>query len=336
MRILITGGAGYIGSHVIKQFIENTDFDVFVIDNLSTGLTKTIDTLKEIHQKSQKPGKLEFFHEELDNFQKIEEIFKQNQFDSIIHFAASIIVPESVENPLKYYMNNTVNTTNIINLCVKYNVSRFIFSSTAAVYGEPEKVPVNENAFLNPINPYGMSKLMSEHVIKDSGIAYNNFKYIILRYFNVAGADLQNRIGHSFPKATHLLKVASETATGKRDKMYIFGDDYNTKDGTCIRDYIHVEDLADSHIKALEYLNNGKSDIFNCGYGYGYSVKEVIDMMKEVSGVNFTVEKSERRPGDPATLIADTQRIRDIMGWSPRYNDLALICKTALEWEKKI
>ncbi|MGC8768419.1 UDP-glucose 4-epimerase GalE [Calditerrivibrio sp.] len=331
MKILVTGGAGYIGSHVVKQLLENTEHHVTIIDNLSTGLMKTVDTLKDISV-----DRLKFLHTDLKNFSEVEGIIKSNNFDAIIHFAASIVVPESVENPLKYYLNNTVNTTNLINLAVKYGINHFIFSSTAAVYGEPEEIPVKESSKLIPINPYGMSKLMTENVLRDSANAYKDFKYVILRYFNVAGADIKNRIGQSFPNATHLIKVAAETAIGKRDKLFIFGEDYDTKDGTCIRDYIHVDDLADAHLKALEYLKNNNSNIFNCGYGYGYTVKEVIDTMKKVSGVDFRVEIFGRRPGDPAVLVADNTRIKEIMKWEPKFNDLDLICKTALEWEKKL
>jgi UDP-glucose 4-epimerase len=331
VKILVTGGAGYIGSHVVKQLLENTEHHVTIIDNLSTGLMKTVDTLKDISV-----DRLKFLHTDLKNFSEVEGIIKSNNFDAIIHFAASIVVPESVENPLKYYLNNTVNTTNLINLAVKYGINHFIFSSTAAVYGEPEEIPVKESSKLIPINPYGMSKLMTENVLRDSANAYKDFKYVILRYFNVAGADIKNRIGQSFPNATHLIKVAAETAIGKRDKLFIFGEDYDTKDGTCIRDYIHVDDLADAHLKALEYLKNNNSNIFNCGYGYGYTVKEVIDTMKKVSGVDFRVEIFGRRPGDPAVLVADNTRIKEIMKWEPKFNDLDLICKTALEWEKKL
>jgi UDP-glucose 4-epimerase len=330
-NILVTGGAGYIGSHVVKQLLENTDSVVTIIDNLSTGHMTTIETLKTIGG-----NRLAFLHTDLKNFSEVEGIIKSNSFDAVIHFAASIVVPESVANPLKYYMNNTVNTTNLINSCVKYGVNRFIFSSTAAVYGEPAKVPVLEDTARLPINPYGMSKLMSENVLIDSGKAYKDFKYVILRYFNVAGADGKTRIGQSFPEATHLIKVAAETAVGKRNKMYIFGDDYPTADGTCIRDYIHVDDLADAHLKALIYLENNESEVFNCGYGHGYSVKEVIEVMKKVSGVNFNVEISGRRAGDPATLVAGNEKIKSMMKWQPKYNDLEYICKTALEWEKKL
>jgi len=336
MNILITGGAGYIGSHVVKQIIENTDHNVVIIDNLSTGSLKTIKTLNEIHQQTGKNTDLTFIEADLKDFQMIEGMFKAKKFDAVIHFAASIVVPESVKNPIKYYMNNTVNTTNLINLCLKYGVNRFIFSSTAAVYGQPDEIPVKETTPTQPMNPYGRSKLMSETVLKDVGTAHPEFKYVILRYFNVAGADLKIRIGQRFPNATHLIKVAAETAVGKRDKMYVFGTDYPTPDGTCIRDYIHVDDLADAHIKSLEYLTDNNSNVFNCGYGRGYSVLEVINTMKEVSGVDFKVEYTGRREGDPAILIADNTKILNNLNWKPWYNDLKLICKTALEWEKKL
>jgi len=336
MNILITGGAGYIGSHVVKQIIENTDHNVVIIDNLSTGSLKTIKTLNEIHQHAGKNTELTFIEADLKDFQMIEGMFKAKKFDVVIHFAASIVVPESVKNPIKYYMNNTVNTTNLINLCLKYGVNKFIFSSTAAVYGQPDEIPVKETTPTKPINPYGRSKLMSETVLNDVGTANPEFKYVILRYFNIAGADLKIRIGQRFPNATHLIKVAAETAVGKRDKMYVFGTDYPTPDGTCIRDYIHVDDLADAHIKSLEYLTDNNSNIFNCGYGRGYSVLEVINTMKEVSGVDFKVEYTGRREGDTAILIADNNKILYNLNWRPRYDDLKLICKTALDWEKKL
>lgn len=347
MNILITGAAGYIGSHVAKQIIEYTDYNLTIIDNLSTGKKETILALQNIlKNKESGTQKMEFIKEDLCNFKAIEKIFADGGFDALIHFAASIVVPESVLNPLKYYMNNTLNTINIVNLCNKYDVGKMVFSSTAAVYGEPKTIPVNEDAHLAPINPYGWSKLMSEQVICDTAKANKNFKYIIFRYFNVAGADLENRIGQSFPNATHLIKVAAQTAIGKRKQIAIYGNNYNTKDGTCIRDYIHADDLAFAHIMGLEYLKEFDSDIFNVGYGKGYSVKEVIDTMKTVSGVDFKVIYEDRRAGDPAQLVSDNRKIinayaklkrfglKKMFPRLFRYDNLELICKTALAWEK--
>ncbi len=336
MHILVTGAAGYIGSHVVKQLIEETDHDISVIDNLSTGHQSTIDTLNEIYQKA-RSGRITFYHEDLKNFDKIDAIVKAASFDAVIHFAASIVVPESVENPLKYYMNNTVNTTHLIKLCNDYGIKHMIFSSTAAVYGEPDVPQVTETTPTIPINPYGMTKLMSETVLGDASTANKNFTHVILRYFNVAGADIQNRIGQSFPNATHLIKVAAQTALGEREKMMIFGEDYDTPDGTCIRDYIHVDDLASAHLKALEYLVNGnKSNIFNVGYGRGFSVKEVISTVKEVSGVDFRVNMAPRRAGDPAMLISNNTKALNTLKWTPVNDDLTLICQTALDWEQTL
>lgn len=322
MNILVTGGAGYIGSHVVKQLGEFTNHDITIVDDLSTGKESSV-LFGELIKMN------------LSEYAKLEQLFINKKFDAVIHFAASIIVHESVENPLKYYINNTVNTTNLINLCIKHDVNKFIFSSSAAVYGEPDEIPVTENTCTKPINPYGTTKLISELILKDTAKAHKDFKYVALRYFNVAGADLQNRIGESCPLATHLVKVAAQTAIGKRNKISIFGDDFNTPDGTCIRDYVHVEDLADAHLKALEYIENNDSNIFNCGYNKGYSVKEVIQTMQKVSGIDFPVEITPRRDGDPAILIADSTKIMKIMNWQPKYNDIELICKTALDWEKK-
>lgn len=336
MHILVTGGAGYIGSHVVKQLLEETEHDVTIIDNLSTGHQSTLDTLESIALESQH-GDLRFYHSDLSDFASIEKIFLTNRFDAVIHFAASIVVPESVQNPLKYYMNNTVNTTHLIQLCNEYNVNKFIFSSTAAVYGEPATISIDERAPTHPINPYGMSKLMSEQILQDTAKSNMNFRYVILRYFNVAGADIKNRIGQSFPNATHLIKVAAQTALKKRESISIFGAHYDTVDGTCIRDYIHVDDLAAAHLKGLEYLVAGHSnEIVNCGYGHGFSVHDVIETIKKVSGVNFKVEIAPPRAGDPALLISDNTRIKKNFNWVPKYDDLELICKTALDWEKTI
>ena len=322
--VLITGGAGYIGSHMVKLLGEETDYDIIVIDNLSTG-----------KQEAVLYGDL--IVEDLSNSNGISEILSKKRFDAIIHFAASIIVPESVTNPLQYYSNNTVNTINLISMALQYKVKYFIFSSTAAVYGIPDEIPIKETTPVHPINPYGMSKLMSERVLIDAAQAHKDLKYIILRYFNVAGASSDGKIGQNFPQATHLIKKAAQTALGKRGHLEIYGTDYDTADGTGVRDYIHVEDLAAAHLSALEYLRDGNSsDIFNCGYGRGYSVREVIDTMKKVSGIDFTTEEAARRPGDPPILVADTRKILRQLSWKPQFNNLTLICKTALEWEKKI
>lgn len=324
MKVLVTGGAGYIGSHVVKQLGERGGYDITVLDNLSTGFESSV-----LYGKLVKA--------DLSDFAFVEKFLDDEKFDAIIHFAASIVVPESVENPLKYYMNNTVNTTNLIRCAVKSGVKSFVFSSTAAVYGEPKSGVVTEESPLSPINPYGYSKLMSEQVLKDTSTAHSGFNFVILRYFNVAGASMDGRIGQRFPNATHLIKVASETACGKRAKMYVFGEDYPTNDGSCVRDYIHVEDLASAHLSALDYLGNGgKSDIFNCGYGKGASVKEVISTVKKVTGVDFEVQKAPRRAGDPALLVSDNSKILKTLSWKPKYDNLELICKSAYEWEKNI
>lgn len=336
MNILITGGAGYIGSHVVKQLLETTSYNIFIIDNLSTGNTKTLETLKTIREFT-------FIELDLKEFIKVNNILKRFNIDTIMHFAASIVVPESVEAPLKYYMNNTVNTTNLINSAIENKVSQFIFSSTAAVYGEPKDLQdegIDEKYITNPINPYGMSKLMSEKVLQDTSKAHKDFKYIIFRYFNVAGADmnyecnvLSPRIGQSFPNATHLIKIASECASKKREKMSIYGTNFNTKDGTGVRDYIHVEDLADAHIKALEFLKYNPSDIFNVGYGSGNSVKEVVEVMKTITNTEFKIDLENSRDGDPAILIANNNKIKGKMNWTPKFDDLKLICESAYRWE---
>ena len=335
MQILVTGAAGYIGSHVVKQLLEQTDYEIIIIDNLSTGFETTIDTLKSLDSTNKR---IKYYNQDLSDWEKVENIFKENSIKEIIHFAAFSQVGESMSNPLKYYLNNTVNTTKLIDISIKYGVKKFIFSSTAAVYGEPNKesIPINENLIKNPINPYGSSKLYSEGIIKDAATSNEDFKYVILRYFNVAGADLDGKIGECHNPETHLIPLVVKTALGKRDSIKIFGDDYDTPDGTCIRDYIHVCDLADAHIQALKYLDDNQSDIFNCGYGYGYSVKEVVEAVKKVSQVDFKIDMESRRAGDPAVLISDNNKIKTKMNWTPKYNDLELICKTALDWEKNL
>ena len=329
MSILITGGAGYIGSHVAKQLLEQSNETLIILDNLSTGSLERIEILQAIRP-------FVFIEQDLNDWKALEKIFQEYTITSILHFAAFIVVPESVVDPLKYYMNNTVNTTKLIDLAVTYGVRRFIFSSTAAVYGEPDEVPVKESTKTDPINPYGMSKLMSETVLRDASLANPRFKHVILRYFNVAGAALDGTIGQSFPNATHLIKVAAQTVLGKREKLHIFGTDYATDDGTCIRDYIHVDDLASAHLKALTYLNENESDTFNVGYGHGFSVKDVVSSMKKVSQVDFQVDESPRRLGDPALLISDNTKIKTKMHWIPSHDDLNTICRTALDWERTL
>ena len=329
MKILITGGAGYIGSHVAKALLEANRHDVVILDNLCKGSMRAIEALRKI-------GEFEFVQESLENTPAIEELFKREKFDAIIHFAAFIEVFESTQNPLKYYLNNTANAMNLIALANKYGVKDFIFSSTAATYGEPDIPQVSEETPQNPINPYGRSKLMVEWVLKDTAAANPNFKYGILRYFNVAGAASDGTIGQNYPNATHLIKVATQTIVGKRDKMSIFGDDYDTKDGTCIRDYIHVEDLASAHLAVLDYLQSNESAVFNVGYGTGFSVKEVVNEAKKVSGVDFKVEIAPRRAGDPACLISNADKIRTKTSWHPEHESLDEIILSALNWEKKL
>lgn len=334
MRVLVTGGAGYIGSHVVKHLIEAKTYEVTILDNLITGFKSTVDKLQKLDDT------VRFIEQDLSDWDAVTDIINKGKYDAVIHFAASLVVPESVTEPLKYYLNNTANTANLVKCCIAGGVNKFIFSSTAAVYGEPEAglaACIDESAPLSPINPYGRSKMFSEYVLRDSASANPDFKFVILRYFNVAGSDKDGLIGLSTLNATHLIKIAVETALGKREKMYIFGDDYETPDGTCVRDYIHVDDLASAHVSSLEYLiQGGDSDIFNCGYGRGFSVNEVIDIMREVSGVTIAAEVSERRPGDPSVVVSDNSKITSTIDWKPKYDDLKYICKTALEWEKKL
>jgi UDP-glucose 4-epimerase len=322
VKLLVTGGAGYIGSHVVRQLGE-AGHDIVVLDNLSTGFRQALLA-----------GELVVG--DVGDVGLLDELFSEYRFDAVLHFAAKIIVPESVENPLRYYRNNTANTLGLIDASVRHGVKYFVFSSTAAVYGEPDKSQVVETDPLLPINPYGASKMMSERILTDTAAA-SELNYVILRYFNVAGADSEGRIGQATPEATHLIKVACEVALGKRPGMAIFGTDYPTADGTCIRDYIHVDDLGRAHLDALDYLADGNdSVILNCGYGKGYSVKEVIDTVKQVSGNDFSVTLEGRRAGDPPELIAGNARIQQVLGWQPRHDDIEFIVRTAYEWEKKL
>lgn len=330
MNILITGGAGYIGSHVLKALLEQGGHDICVLDNLYSGSLKALDALKNL-------GSFSFFRCDLADTNELKALFGARKFDAVIHFAAYIEVGESVEKPLKYYINNTANTANLVKLANESSVKYFIFSSTAAVYGEPKQGIVDENSELCPINPYGRSKMMSEWILRDTAAANAGFKYGILRYFNVAGASSDGLIGQNYPNATHLIKVACQTITKKRESMSIFGDDYDTSDGTCIRDYIHIEDLASAHLAVLDYLDKEqKSEIFNVGYGKGYSVREVLQSAKKVSGVDFKVLNAPRRAGDPAMLISNANKLKKLTNWQPRHESLDEIIKSALDWEKKL
>ena len=322
MKVLVTGGAGYIGSHVVKQ-LSDAGYGVVVYDNLSTGKRDAVLAGK-------------FVQGDLADKEKLNALFEVEKFGAVMHFAGSIIVPESLEKPLEYYSNNTKNSLNLLIACRRYKVNKFIFSSTAAVYGMPESGICQETTTQAPINPYGTSKLMVEQMLRDLSFALKDFRYIAFRYFNVAGADMKSRIGQQTPNATHLIKIACEVATGKRSSMKIFGTDYDTKDGTCVRDYIHVDDLASAHIKGLQYLiKGGESNTLNVGYGKGYSVREVLDTFKkEIMDIN--VEEAPRRGGDSPKLISDCSKIKKELDWTPLYDDLSKIVKSAYEWEKKL
>ncbi|MCH8896248.1 MAG: UDP-glucose 4-epimerase GalE [Proteobacteria bacterium] len=320
--ILVTGGAGYIGSHVVRQLGE-AGYPVVVLDNLSTGFEDAV-----IH------GDLVIG--DTGDRELVSRLLQQYAVDAVMHFAAHTIVPESVKDPLKYYANNTGSTRNLLSCCQQHGVKRFIFSSTAAVYGIPEETEITEDTTVSPINPYGLSKLMSEWMLRDLAAA-TDLRYVALRYFNVAGSDPAGRIGQSTKQATLLVKVACEAAVGKRDHVAIFGTDYPTPDGTGVRDYIHVEDLASAHLKALDYLDGGgESQVLNVGYGHGYSVREVLDMVERVADLKLNIREQPRRAGDPPTLIAAATRIRELLGWQPEYDDLKVIVETSLNWERKL
>ena len=322
MSVLVTGGAGYIGSHMVQALVEAGE-SVVVIDNLSTGFSQFL------------PQGVPLFIGDAGDENLVEGVIAAHSVESVIHFAGSVVVPESMRDPLAYYRNNTVTTRSLLNATVKSGVRRFIFSSTAAVYGNPDQVPVPESAPTRPLSPYGSSKLMAEIMLHDTASAYG-MSYIALRYFNVAGADPQARMGLATVGATHLLKIAVEAATGQRAKIDVFGTDYPTPDGSCIRDFIHVSDLAQAHRAALSYLRTGGASMtLNCGYGRGYSVLETIEAVRKVSGRNFAVQYGPRRPGDIMTMIADTSLIRSTLDWTPQYDDLETIARHALAWEEK-
>lgn len=321
-KILVTGGAGYIGSHVVR-LLTDAGQAVVVLDNLSTGFREAVLGA-------------ELVVGDTGDRELVSRVLREHQVDTVLHFAAHTIVPESVENPLKYYGNNTCCTRNLLECCAAAGVGHFIFSSTAAVYGIPDGPECTEDSPLSPINPYGTSKLMSEMMLRDLGKA-TAMRHVILRYFNVAGSDPEGRIGQSTEKATLLIKVAAEVAVGKREQLYVFGTDYPTPDGTGVRDYIHVDDLAGAHIEALEYLRRGgESTTLNCGYGHGYSVREVIDAVNRVNGTPIKVREEARRAGDPPALIARAGKIREVLGWVPQHDDLDFIVKTSLDWERKL
>ncbi len=320
--ILVTGGAGYIGSHVVRQLVE-TGERVTVLDNLSTGFREAV-----------LGGELVVG--ETGDRALVERLLREREIDSVLHFAAHTVVPESVQNPLKYYGNNTCSSRSLLEACAAAGVRHFIFSSTAAVYGIPDGDRAAEDSPTAPINPYGTSKLMTEWMLRDLSAA-TALRHVTLRYFNVAGSDPGGRIGQSTRNATLLIKVACEAATGAREEVVIFGTDYPTPDGTGIRDYIHVEDLAAAHLKALDYLRaGGASTTLNCGYGHGYSVREVLETVQRVHGRPLRIREAPRRPGDPPALVAAADRVREVLGWRPQYDDLAFIARTSLEWERKL
>lgn len=323
MTVLVTGGAGYIGSHTVLALADRGE-DVVVIDNLSTGFRSVI------------PEGVELVVGDIGDRALLDSVMDRCEVDAVIHFAGSVVVPDSVIDPLGYYLNNTVKTRELLAAAVAHAVPRFIFSSTAAVYGTPETVPVTEDAVLAPISPYGSSKLMTEWMLRDTAAAHP-FNCVALRYFNVAGADPKGRAGQSTARATHLIKVAVEAATGARDHVSIFGTDYDTPDGTGVRDYIHVSDLAAAHLAALDHLRAGEpGGVFNCGYGHGASVRQVLDTVQRVSGQRIDIREEARRAGDPASLVSDPGLLRQTLDWTPQLDDLATIVEHALRWEQRL
>jgi UDP-glucose 4-epimerase len=320
--VLVTGGAGYIGSHVV-WLLRAAGYPVVAYDDLSTGHPWAVPDA-------------ELVVADLADQARLAALFAERRFAAVLHFAAHISVEESVREPAKYYRNNTVKALGLFELAARHGVAMFVFSSTAAVYGQPQTACVDETAPPAPINPYGASKLMAERMLQEIAHA-TGLRHVILRYFNVAGADPQARIGQATPGSGHLIKVACATALGQRSHMYIHGTDYPTPDGTCVRDYIHVDDLAQAHLDALDYLERGgASTVLNCGYGHGHSVREVIEAVRKESGVDFLVKEGPRRPGDPSALVAGTRKIGELLGWRPRHDDLAYIVRTAWRWEQTL
>ncbi|HLL28303.1 MAG TPA: UDP-glucose 4-epimerase GalE [Xanthobacteraceae bacterium] len=323
MAVLVTGGAGYIGSHMALALVDAGE-EVVVLDDLSTGFARAV------HSKAR------FVEGDVADEALVLRLIAEHGIDAVIHFAARIVVPDSVADPLGYYLANTVKSRALMAATIAAGVRRFVFSSTAAVYGMPAENPVSENAPTTPISPYGTSKLMTEWMLRDAGAAHG-LNCVALRYFNVAGADPAGRSGQSTPNATHLIKVACETALGKRNRMEVFGTDYPTADGTCVRDYIHVTDLVAAHLEALKHLRAGGGSLtLNCGYGRGYSVLEVIDTVKRLSGKDFPVFYAPRRPGDPAAIVARADRVRAELGWQPKLDNLSTIVTHALAWERAL
>lgn len=323
MTTLVTGGAGYIGSHMVHALLDR-DERVVVLDNLSTGFRWAV------------PDMVPLVVADTGDIEAVSRFLRTHGVEAIVHFAAKVVVPDSVSDPLGYYLNNTVKSRALIAAAVGAGVKYFIFSSTAAVYGDPATSPVPEESAPAPMSPYGASKLMTETMLRDVSAAHG-LGVVVLRYFNVAGADPAGRTGQSTPAATHLIKVAVQTALGLRPAMHIFGTDYPTQDGTCVRDYIHVTDLVRAHLDALEYLRRGGTPLTcNVGYGRGYSVREVVDTVRAVSGVDFQVEIGARRPGDPASIVAANARIREALGWRPERDDLPTIVDHALRWERRL
>jgi UDP-glucose 4-epimerase len=322
MTVLVTGGAGYIGSHVVRQLTESGN-EVVVLDNLSTGFADALINGEKL------------IVADLADTGRVEEVFRGHRIDAVMHFAASVVVPESIEKPLEYFNNNAVNVIRLVDACLRHDVKRVVFSSTAAVYGSPESGVASEETPAAPINPYGASKLMGESVLRDASRAHG-LNCVTLRYFNVAGADRQARMGQRTERATHLIKVCCEAALRQREQVEIFGVDYPTPDGTGVRDYIHVEDLASAHLAALDYLRSRRPSVtLNVGYGAGHSVREVISAVRKASGVSFPAIEAQRRPGDPASLVADAAKIREVLGWLPRHASLEQIVADTWRWESR-